>query len=320
MHSYLLSRSRYVQIDSWKSPLLPIKCGVPQCSVLGSLLFFIYINDVFSCSNYLSFILFADDTNIFFQHKNISELTKIVNHELSFVATWFKANKLTVHPDKTKFILFNPARKKINLDGLSINIDKNSINRVEHTKFLGVIVHQNLSWQAHIKAISSKIAKSTGIIIKSRQFFLSNTLCTLYNSLILPYLQYCSIIWASTYSSHLQPFFHLQKKALRIIAHSPPRAHTFSLTNSKYSTYLMFISTKFLALFSFTCRSSCPLLFQLFSFLTLIVINISPGKKTTCIFILINTLFLFGYRVLKFGMTFLSHFIIHLLFLVININ
>ena len=74
--------------------------------MLGPLLFLIYINDIFSCSNYLSFILFADDTNIFFQHKNISELTKIVNHELSFVATWFKANKLTLHPDKTKFILF----------------------------------------------------------------------------------------------------------------------------------------------------------------------------------------------------------------------
>ena len=71
---------------------------------------------------------------------------------------------------------------------------------------------------------------------------------------------------------------------------------------------------------SFTCRSSCPLLFHLFSFLTLIVINISPGKKTTYIFILTNILFLFGYRVLKFGMTFLSHFVIHLLFLVTNIN
>ena len=152
-----------------------------------------------------------------------------MNHELSFVATWFKANKLTLHPDKTKFILFHLAIKKINIDGLSINIDKNSINRVEHTKFLGVIIHQNRSWQAHIKAISSKIAKSTGIFIKSRQFFLSNTLCTLYNSLILPYLQYCSVIWASTYFSHLQPLFRLQKKALRIMTHSPPRAHTYPL-------------------------------------------------------------------------------------------
>ena len=235
------------------------------------------------------------------------------------MTTWFKANKLTLHPDKTKFILFHPAREKINLDGLSISIDKNNINRVEHTKFLGVIIHQNLSWQAHIKAISSKIAKSTGIIINSRQFFFSNTLCTLYNSLILPYLEYCLIIWASTYSSHLQPLFRLQKKALRIITHSPPRAHTYPLFN-KFKILNIFNIYKFLALFSFTCSSSCPLLSHLFSFLTLIVINISPGKKTTYIFILTNILFLFGYRVLKFGMTFLSHFVIHLLFLVTNVN
>ena len=80
-----------------------------------------------------------------------------------------------------------------------------------------------------IKAISSKVAKSTGVIIKSRQFFLTNILLALYNSLVLPYLQYCCIVWASTYSSHLQPLFRLQKKALRIITHSPPRAHTFPL-------------------------------------------------------------------------------------------
>lgn len=203
-----------------------------------------------------------------------------MNHELSFVATWFKANKLTLHPDRNKFILFHPARKKTNLDGLSISIDKNSIiNRVQHTKFLGVIIHQNLSWQAHVKAISSKIAKSTGIIIKSGQFFLCNTLCTLYNSLILPYLQYCSIIWASTYSSHLQPLFHLHKKALRIITHSSPPAHTYSLFN-KFKILNIF-TNKFLALFSFTCKSSCPLLFHLFSTLWLSSISHQAKRQLT---------------------------------------
>ena len=189
----------------------------------------IRVNKVFSWSKHLSSIIFADDTNIFFQHKNICDLAESVNRELSLAVSWVKANKLTFHPDKTKFISFHPPRKKINLDNISISIDGNKTKRVECTQFLGVIIPENLSWQLHIKAISSKVAKSIGITIKSRQLFLTNTLPTLYSSLVLPYLQCCCIVWASTYSSHLQPLFRLQKKALRIITHLPPRAHTLPL-------------------------------------------------------------------------------------------
>ena len=107
--------------------MLPIKCGVPEGSILASFLFLIYKNDIFSCSKYLSFILFADDTNIFVQHKNIRELTEIVNRELSLVASWFKAYKLTL--------------QKINLDidNISISTDGNKIKRVECTKFFKVL-------------------------------------------------------------------------------------------------------------------------------------------------------------------------------------
>ena len=104
-------------------------------------------------------------------NRDISELCHIVNCELSLVVSWFKGNKLILHPVKTKFIIFHPSRKKINLD-LSIFIDGNKITRVERTKSLGIIIiYQNLSsWQPHIKTISFKIAKSVGIIVKLQQF------------------------------------------------------------------------------------------------------------------------------------------------------
>ena len=196
----LNSRCQF-ELANCRSSLQTIKCGVPQGSVLRSLLCLIHIIDIFASSILFSFILFVDDTTLFLGHNNISQLFSIVNCELSIVATWLKANKLTLHLDKTKFITFHPSRKKINSSNLTTCIDNSTIQRSEHTKFLGVIIHQNLLWQPHIKVVLSKITKSIGIIIKLRQFLLSNTLCTLYNSLILPYLQYCSIIWASTYSA-----------------------------------------------------------------------------------------------------------------------
>ena len=100
---------------------------VPQASVLGPLLFLLFINDLFLSSNYLSFILFADDTNIFLRHKDLATLTRMINQELSHVSSWFNANKLTVHPDKSKFIIFHPRRKQINPSELNTLINNTPI-------------------------------------------------------------------------------------------------------------------------------------------------------------------------------------------------
>ena len=151
--SYLSNRQQYVQVHDHASSYMKIKCGVPQGSVLGPLLFLIYINDLFHSSKYLSFILFADDTSIFYRHKDIQTLINTVNSELCLVSSWFKANKLTLHPDKTKFILFHPSRKKVNLDEIHISINGAPLSRVDNTKFLGVIIHQNPLFLLQKKAI-----------------------------------------------------------------------------------------------------------------------------------------------------------------------
>ena len=102
------------------------------------------------------------------------------------------------------------------------------IYRVNSTKFLGIIIHENLSWKQHVSTICSKTSKIIGtcIICKARKYFCSKTLLILYNSLFLPYLNYCNLIWASTYDLHIEPLLLLQKKVVRIITFSHPLTHT----------------------------------------------------------------------------------------------
>ena len=135
LSSYLSNRQQYVLVNNCSSPYNTIKCGVPQGSVLGPLHFLIYINDLFNSSHQLSFILFADDTNIFFRHRNINTLINILNKELTYVSQWFNINNLTLCPEKTKFILFFPTRKKVNLHDIKVYINNMPIYRVNSTKF-----------------------------------------------------------------------------------------------------------------------------------------------------------------------------------------
>ena len=204
-----------------------VVCGVPLDSVLGPLRFLLLINDLFHVFNLLSIILFADDTNIFLRHNDLATLATILNVELSHVSSWFNANKLTVHPAKSKFIIFHPRRKQINSSDINIFINNSLITRVQEDRFLGIIILENLSWKLHISAVCDKVSKVIGVLCKSGRYLPLSTLKTLYNFLFLPYINYCILIWASTYSSYLKPIYVLQKKAVRIITFFL-RAHPLS--------------------------------------------------------------------------------------------
>ena len=218
--SYLSNRKQFVSINGHSSSLANISCGVPQGSVLGPLLFLIYINDLPDSSHFLSFFLFADDTNIYCESDNLELLTKKVNRELKKVKLWLDSNKLALNIEKTNWVLFHSPWKKLTVHN-NLKIGKQYIQRTKFVKFLGVLMDEHLTWKYHTTKLCKKLSKTAGIFFKVRHYVPLPTLISLYNSLFLPFLNYGISAWGMTYESYLDPLFKLQKKILRCIKFKP---------------------------------------------------------------------------------------------------
>ena len=224
--SYLKDRKQFVTYNGVSSQMKSIKCGVPQGSILGPILFLVYINDLVNVCQELMAILFADDTNLFKTGKDPQIIQDVINTELQRVSTWLKVNKLSLNIDKTHFMIFT---KKPTRPSLDIRIDGKKINEVNNTKFLGAYIDQKLNWKDHIKYTSGKISRGIGMIIKARKYLNKESLMNLYYSFIYPYLTYCNHIWGATYVTSLRKLVVLQKKVVRIICQVKPRTPTDEL-------------------------------------------------------------------------------------------
>ena len=243
--SYLNERKQFVVINDSNSDLNFIKTGVPQGSILGPLLFLIYINDLQFISTNLKLISFADDTTItlslcFVKNacnycNNEQKFTKShLNQELQNVYNWLCANKLSLNLKKTKYMIFHNSQRNIAKNHLfkylvdepsTIKINETPIERVKSYKFLGLILQENLSWKEHIEKTANNISRTICILYKIKYKVPQNILKMIYSALILPHLNYGILIWGFD----LERLFILQKKAIRIISNSFFLEHTDKL-------------------------------------------------------------------------------------------
>ena len=146
--SYLSGSTQQVQFNNClSSTIKPITRSVPQGSILGPLLFILYVNDFRNCLDFSTNVSFADDTNIFITSKNIQSVYSKTNLELKNIDEWMTANKLTVNSSKTKYLLFTPRKSNYSVSNTSFEVHfRNIIEKVSSIRFLGVIINENLSW------------------------------------------------------------------------------------------------------------------------------------------------------------------------------
>ena len=163
-----------------------IKCGVPQGSILGPLLFLIYINDTQRSSLLLKFILFADDSTLLFSGKSLPYIYSVFNKELYKVSEWIRANKLSLNISKTNTMVF---QKNLAVNNsIQIMIDNNIIQQVTSNKFLGVTINSDLTWKNHINLVTTKIARAIGVIRRIRYRLSKKTAMMLYETLIVSHM------------------------------------------------------------------------------------------------------------------------------------
>ena len=225
---YLSNRKQCVDLDGVQSEWIDVQLGVPQGSILGPILFLIYVNDINNCTDIASFTKFADDTTLLTSGKTLQEAADKMNTALSQVDTWFQKNKLNLNPSKTRYMIFNSKSEETDI----VKIGDEYITRVHDKgketcfKLVGIQIDEKLKWTEHINYICKKINYALYGLTKSSKELDERNKKLLYSGLIHSHLTFGLPMWGCAKKGRLNILLLKQKKAIRKIYNLKYRDHT----------------------------------------------------------------------------------------------
>ena len=220
---YLDGRCQRVIISNITSDSSAIDHGVPQGSILGPLLFVIFINDLAVHCKYSSVFKYADDTSLCAHGKSLDDIQTSLSHDLLCIEKWCEVNKFAINISKSSAMIVctSQKRKYLNMNNFQLHLYNAILPIVSHVKILGLYIDNNLTWRKHVDFICNNVSSLVGLFYRIRKFLNHESKILFYNSYILPRIDYCLTIWGQATKDALDKIFRLQKRVARIILYVP---------------------------------------------------------------------------------------------------
>ena len=220
--SYLSNRCQVTVCNGTKSCPETVQIGVPQGSILGPLLFTLYINDLPDYLEHCDVTLYADDTVLFISDKSLHNIKSYMNSDLEKLNNWLKLNHLTLSISKSKFMIIGSSQRLNKIDSISFKVDNIDLDEVSSFKYLGIVINNRLNWQDHVDQMFSKINKKLGLLKRIRYCLPLDARLMFFNSYVLPLFDYADIVWGDRGNSTLMlQLQSLHNKAAKIILDLP---------------------------------------------------------------------------------------------------